>query len=255
MIEVNALTKSYGGHTAIREVSFTVGKGEVVGFLGPNGAGKTTTMRIICGCIGATKGTVTMDGVDITLVGVNLVDPATAGGESYTVDVWAQMDTANRLDAVAGNSSTTKLITTGGTFWQSGFAGALSTANNEAFWASFPSMEFDSFITIGCWSSGCAGLDNTLQTVGIDFSEFEAGGDMTTSNGTWFVVPGSAQGDSGLFQDQTCQDSNGVLIARLTVRDLAATVQISALFSGRNEVGDSWSSSRSITIDSTDCDP
>ena len=177
-----------------------------------------------------------MDGVDITLVGVNLVDPATAGGENYTVDVWAQMNTANRLDAVAGNSSTTKLITTGGTFWQSGFAGALSTANNEAFWASFPSMEFDSFITIGCWSSGCAGLDNTLQTVGIDFSEFEAGGDMTTSNGTWFVTPDQPIGDSVAYES-TCGSANGVLVARLTVVGLDSTLEFSALFQGRE--GDS----------------
>ena len=65
MIEVEGLSKRYGDYQAISEVNFTVSKGEIVGFLGPNGAGKTTTMRIICGCIGATSGTVYIDGKDI----------------------------------------------------------------------------------------------------------------------------------------------------------------------------------------------
>ena len=47
MIEVSGLTKHYGPITAIRDVSFTVGRGQIVGFLGPNGAGKSTTMRIL----------------------------------------------------------------------------------------------------------------------------------------------------------------------------------------------------------------
>ncbi len=56
MIEVEHLTKRYGGFTALHDVTFQVGRGEVVGFLGPNGAGKSTTMRILCGCIGASSG-------------------------------------------------------------------------------------------------------------------------------------------------------------------------------------------------------
>ena len=47
MIEVQNLTKHYGSFTAIRDVSFRVAPGEIVGFLGPNGAGKSTTMRIL----------------------------------------------------------------------------------------------------------------------------------------------------------------------------------------------------------------
>lgn len=65
MIEVEALTRRYGDFTAIRDVSFSVGRGEVVGFLGPNGAGKSTTMRILCGCIGATAGHARVGGVDV----------------------------------------------------------------------------------------------------------------------------------------------------------------------------------------------
>ena len=47
MIEVSDLTKRYAGHTAVSKISFTVGRGEIVGLLGSNGAGKSTTMRIL----------------------------------------------------------------------------------------------------------------------------------------------------------------------------------------------------------------
>ena len=57
MIEVDRLTKRYGPVPAIQDVSFTVEKGEIVGFLGPNGAGKTTTMRILSCFMPATGGT------------------------------------------------------------------------------------------------------------------------------------------------------------------------------------------------------
>jgi ABC-2 type transport system ATP-binding protein len=65
MIEVEHLTKDYGTVVAVRDVSFSVGKGEVVGFLGPNGAGKSTTLRIIAGFLGMTTGRVRISGFDI----------------------------------------------------------------------------------------------------------------------------------------------------------------------------------------------
>ncbi len=65
MIEVSELTKDYGTVVAVRDVSFSVGKGEVVGFLGPNGAGKSTTLRVLAGFLGATSGRVRIAGHDI----------------------------------------------------------------------------------------------------------------------------------------------------------------------------------------------
>ncbi len=65
MIEVRHLTKKYGNHTAVEDLSFSIGKGRIYGFLGPNGAGKSTTMNIITGYLAATDGTVVIDGADI----------------------------------------------------------------------------------------------------------------------------------------------------------------------------------------------
>ena len=65
MIEVEHLTKRYGSHTAVDDISFTVEDGGIYGLLGPNGAGKSTTMNIITGYISATDGTVKIDGHDI----------------------------------------------------------------------------------------------------------------------------------------------------------------------------------------------
>lgn len=65
MIEVHRLVKDYGTVVAVNDVSFEVGRGEVVGFLGPNGAGKSTTLRIIAGFIGPTSGSVRIDGHDV----------------------------------------------------------------------------------------------------------------------------------------------------------------------------------------------
>jgi ABC-2 type transport system ATP-binding protein len=65
MIEVEHLSKTYGSTTAIQDVTFSVEKGEILGFLGPNGAGKTTTMRILSGYLPATEGTARIAGFDV----------------------------------------------------------------------------------------------------------------------------------------------------------------------------------------------
>jgi ABC-2 type transport system ATP-binding protein len=65
MIQVENLTKQYGEIFAIKNLSFSVRKGEILGFLGPNGAGKTTTMRIITGYIPPTDGRVVVGGFDV----------------------------------------------------------------------------------------------------------------------------------------------------------------------------------------------
>ena len=64
-ITVNKLTKNYGTQKAVDDISFTVNKGEIVGFLGPNGAGKSTTMKIITGYLSASAGSTTVCGIPV----------------------------------------------------------------------------------------------------------------------------------------------------------------------------------------------
>ncbi len=65
MVELGQLRKTFGPIVAVEDVSFTVGRGEVLGFLGPNGAGKSTTMKMITGFLTPTKGIVTVNGFDV----------------------------------------------------------------------------------------------------------------------------------------------------------------------------------------------
>ncbi len=65
MIEVKNLTKQFGSKTAVKNVSFSVNEGEILGFLGPNGAGKSTTMNMLTGYISSTSGTAMINGIDV----------------------------------------------------------------------------------------------------------------------------------------------------------------------------------------------
>ena len=65
MIKIEHLVKSYGGNTAVDDISFEVARGEIVGLLGPNGAGKSTTMNILAGYLSSTAGRVTIDGLNV----------------------------------------------------------------------------------------------------------------------------------------------------------------------------------------------
>src|SRR6266852_8957042 len=62
MLEVRALTKRYRGLLAVDKVSFTVNRGEVVGYLGPNGSGKSTTVNMVVGLLEASSGSIVLDG-------------------------------------------------------------------------------------------------------------------------------------------------------------------------------------------------
>ena len=70
LIDINSLTKRFGRFTAVDNISFSVARGEVLGFLGPNGAGKSTTMRMLAGFITPTAGSASICGHDVTRDGV-----------------------------------------------------------------------------------------------------------------------------------------------------------------------------------------
>ena len=67
MVIFDGISKRYGAHQALDQVSFTLKKGQVLGLLGQNGAGKTTAMNIMTGCLAPTKGRVLIDGHDVLL--------------------------------------------------------------------------------------------------------------------------------------------------------------------------------------------
>lgn len=71
VLEVSNVYKSLGKRQVIKDVSFSIEEGEIFGFLGPNGAGKTTTIKMIVGLIGIDKGTISIDGSDISKNGIN----------------------------------------------------------------------------------------------------------------------------------------------------------------------------------------
>lgn len=65
LVEVNNLHRYYGRHCAVKEVSFSLKKGQIIGFLGINGAGKTTTLQMLCGNLTPSAGTVKINGIDL----------------------------------------------------------------------------------------------------------------------------------------------------------------------------------------------
>jgi gliding motility-associated transport system ATP-binding protein len=99
MIEVQNLTKLYGSYTAIRDVSFSVAPGEIVGFLGPNGAGKSTTMRILSCFMPASAGTARVAGYDVFRESMEV--RRRIGYLPESVPLYSDMRVAPYLDFVA----------------------------------------------------------------------------------------------------------------------------------------------------------
>ena len=99
MIEARGLSKRYGDLVAVSDVSFSVGRGEVVGFLGPNGAGKTTIMRILTGFLPASDGTALIAGHDI--FGEPLAARRSVGYLPETPPLYPEMDVSSYLRFVA----------------------------------------------------------------------------------------------------------------------------------------------------------
>ncbi len=100
MIEVQNLTKTYGGARGIDDISFNVEKGEIIGFLGPNGAGKTTTMRILTCFMPATSGSASIAGFDVFEDSLNV--RKRLGYLPETVPLYTDMQVPVYLRYVAG---------------------------------------------------------------------------------------------------------------------------------------------------------
>ncbi|MFC2025143.1 ATP-binding cassette domain-containing protein [Chloroflexota bacterium] len=96
MIRVENLTKYYGKRLAVDNISFHVGKGEIVGFLGPNAAGKTTTMRILTGFLAPTRGNIRIAGYDV--ISQSLEARRQIGYLPETVPLYTDMTVRSYLD-------------------------------------------------------------------------------------------------------------------------------------------------------------
>ena len=197
---------------------------------------------LVCG----TVATADLQGLDYRIVANNAV----AGDNNWTVEIYAVLDAGSRLDAVAGDGKLDKrLAVSAGSFYQNMFGGNTSAAINPALIPSFPELEYDSWVTIGAMDqTGYPYLANNLLDIGIDWTAFEAGGDVYTNNGTWFVTPDDDQGEHMVFTNQNCEDLNGVLVARLTVFDPIdqASVFMGALFQGKDAAGVTWQQTATI---------
>ena len=101
MLEIRGLTKRFGPLTAVNDISFSVGRGDVLGFLGPNGAGKSTTMKVVTGFLPPTSGTAIVSGFDVT----------TSAIEVKKSIVWASKKERD-FDNIRQNPEFKKLINT-----------------------------------------------------------------------------------------------------------------------------------------------
>jgi hypothetical protein len=180
------------------------------------------------------------------VVGTDLIS---TGEACYTVDVYAELPTGWRLDAVAGNSLQQKTVASSTSFYQDGYGGPTSQEVNPDFYPLAPDLEWDSRVTIGSLdSSGNPYGENALNNIGIDWTDFEAGGALSAGNGTWFCLPTDAQGQSVAFTDSDCTARNGVLIARLTTMEHSSEILFEALFQGRDGLNETWQDTASGTV-------
>ncbi|MCH2133033.1 MAG: hypothetical protein MK116_04700 [Phycisphaerales bacterium] len=191
------------------------------------------------------------DAADIVEVVHAIVGSGKVSGDTpnWTVDVYAAVDPGFRVDAVAGNSTQQKMITSTYGFYQDPYGGPTSTSINPAFFEFAPNMEWDSRVTIGAIDdSGNPYDENVLQSVGINWDLFESGGDLSVGDGTWFILPDDGQGETRTFTGQDCTQRQGVLLARLTAMELDSTVMFEALVQGRDSGGNTWQDVVSYTF-------
>ena len=109
---------------------------------------------------------------------------------TWTARIYATFSAAtDQLNAVYGDADNILLVTSSAGFYQNAFGGNTSADINPALYPAFPSLVNDSWVTIGLEDQ----TGNAMLDIGIDFTDFEAGGDIVTSNGTWFATPDDAQ--------------------------------------------------------------
>ena len=199
---------------------------------------------LICGS--AATADFTFQGLDYRIAETNAV----AGEFNWTVEIYVLLNEDERLDAVAGDGINDKRLATSGVFYQNAFGGPTSADVNPLLYGSFPSLQYDSWVTIGAMdSTGYPYDNNSILDLGIDWSNFEDnGGDVYSDNGIWFVTPKDSQGTPILFTNQNCEEKLGTLVARVTVFGEDENVYLGALFQGNDNLNKTWQATGEITI-------
>ncbi len=142
------------------------------------------------------------------------------------VQVFADLGSGDQLNAVYGDADNSLYIeAAGGSFYQNAFGQATVAGMNPAFFPIFPSLVYDSFVTIGLETS----VGNAMLDIGINFSSFEAGGAIDTDNGSWFATPDDAQ---------VYEVDGRVLIGQFTLADGELVGQVN--LQGKNADGSNW---------------
>jgi hypothetical protein len=148
------------------------------------------------------------------------------GDGTWTARIYADFSAAtDELDAVFGDADDMLSISSNGAgFYQNAFGGPTSSDINPAFYDMFPSLLMDSWVTIGLEDN----VGNNMLNIGIDWSGFEGGGDISTSNGSWFATPVDPQVLAG--------EDLRVLVGQFTL--LGADSTISGVLNLQGKQGD-----------------
>ena len=156
-------------------------------------------------------------GLSAELVGNNLVDG------TWTARIYADLGAGSRLDAVYGNGQNPLLMTTTSSLYQNDFGGDTSASINPALYAAFPSLKYDSWVTIGLEDQ----TNNALANIGVNFGSDS----IETSDGSWYITPDDAQG----------QEVGGrVLIAQFTTYGADSVLYGTISLQGKNADGSNW---------------
>ena len=112
------------------------------------------------------------------------------GDGTWTARIYANFSAGtDQLNAVYGDANNGLSISSSGGFYQNAFGANTSAGINPALIPAFPSLVLDSWVTIGLEDQ----TGNAMLDIGIDWTDFAAGGDVTTDNGSWFATPADAQ--------------------------------------------------------------
>ena len=156
--------------------------------------------------------------------GISMTSTTSEWGVSY--QIFVDVEAGDQLNAVYGDADNALSVDASGAFYQNPFGGATVAGMNPAFFPIFPSLVYDSFVTIGLSDN----VGNAMLDIGIDFTEFEAGGSIWTDNGSWFATPDDAQVN---------EVDGRVMIMQLTL-DEGEMFLFTINLQGKNADGSNW---------------